>query len=798
MSNFDNFTESQMLSAKSGLARLLSGENIYVEHQPGAETAFFDLEERLLVLPAWINLGESVYDMLIAHEVSHALYTPGAKKWKDGILHIDSTPEYQQIAHGYLNIIEDARIEKLIKDKYPGLVRDFYTAYKILYDTDKFGNKSKLEDPNVKLPLIDRINLYYKLGIHAGATVKFNSPTEIDFMKRAGDTVSFDDVVNLAKEIYDYEKAQSQTAQSNGGSGSGKPQPGSKDPKDVKNLKINIKPGKNPNKGSPMGGGGGFHQNMEIDVYLDDEPSEGSSGGGGGVSIPLPGVGKSAPSKTGENELQPDNVDINDETDGEYKRRMQEEINKKIAEAKKKAMQDAMAGQQQQQSDPIKSLTNDAFTKAIKNLDKLKDGDTRVVYKDLVSTTQLDPATIIYSYKDFIADYTKMNIPRSHLTALLLAFRAQNKSYIAQLAQEFDRKKAAEAQRRIQISKTGILNMGKLHSYKYNEDIFKKSAIMRDGKNHGMIMVIDWSGSMTGCISDTLMQMLTLVEFCRKIRIPYEVYAFSDQDTKNGGEKKNRIVSPNSLRLIQFMSDKMTLKEYNESLMHLLHYCNVMKPKIPAMGNYPSNLNMGGTPLNSSIIAATRIINDFKKRTKAEIVNFMILTDGENTDSSFGNFNAKDIIVLRDRQSRNQISINVGRYINGRNCSTIALLNMLKKKCDCNTMGFYLVDKSYASGVIQSLGNVTAGSPEHSKLMDSFNNKKFAEVNTAGYDSYFIVPANDLTINSTPSYLNTKQKTVEEVGAEFAKHIIATKTNRIFLGRLVDVLSKHIAPPKNK
>jgi hypothetical protein len=82
--------------------------------------------------------------------------------------------------------------------------------------------------------------------------------------------------------------------------------------------------------------------------------------------------------------------------------------------------------------------------------------------------------------------------------------------------------------------------------------------------------------------------------------------------------------------------------------------------------------------------------------------------------------------------------------------------------------------------------------------MDSFNNKKFAEVNTAGYDSYFIVPANDLTINSTPSYLNTKQKTVEEVGAEFAKHIIATKTNRIFLGRLVDVLSKHIAPPKNK
>ncbi len=795
MNNFDSFTESQMLTSKSGLACLLAGENLYVEHVPSAVTASFDLEDRVLTLPAWTNLDETVYNMLIGHEVSHALYTPGFKKWKDAIVYID--PDNLEIAKDYLNVVEDARIERLIKDKYPGLIKDFYAAYKILYDSDKLGKKSMLEDPNIKLPLIDRINLKFKVGIHANVAVKFDSQEELDFVDRVENTVSFEDVVKVAKEIYDIEKAKSQTAQSNGGSGQGKPQPGSNNPADVKKLKINIKKGKNPFKGMKMpGSGGGFHQKMEMDVYLDDEPSEGSGSGGGGVSVPLPGM--SAGKNEGSNsapQLNPDEVDINDETDGEYKRRLQEEINKKIEEAKKQAIADATAAQQ---GNAPKSVTNDAFAKAIKNLDKLKDGDTRVVYKDLIHTNMMDPAKIVHSYKKFIEDYEAMKIPTSHLDQLMQNFRAQNKGYISQLAQEFERKKAADAQRRVQTSKTGIINMGKLHAYRYSEDIFKKSTVVRDGKNHGMIMVIDWSGSMQTCISDTLIQMLTLVEFCKKIRIPYEVYAFSDQNAQNSEEKKYRVVSPTSLRLIQFMSDKMTLAEYNDALKYLLHYANASKPKIPSIGSVPANLSLGGTPLNSSIIAATRIISDFKKRTKTQITNFMILTDGENTDPSFGNYQAKDILVLRDKQSRNQISINVGKYMYGNQCSTFCLLEMLKKKCDCNTMGFYLIDSSAGANVIQQISNHKIGTPEHTALMDSFTKNKYAEVHNAGYDSYFIVPSNNLTINNDPNYTKSKHKDTESVMKDFENYIRTTRTNRVFLGRLADVIAKYIAPPKNK
>merc|ERR1711991_580939 len=76
-------------------------------------------------------------------------------------------------------------------------------------------------------------------------------------------------------------------------------------------------------------------------------------------------------------------------------------------------------------------------------------------------------------------------------------------------------------------SKTGVLNTSKLHTYKYNDDIFKKVTVLPDGKNHGMIFILDWSGSMGTVLMDTVKQLLNLCWFCRKVQIPFEVYAFT-------------------------------------------------------------------------------------------------------------------------------------------------------------------------------------------------------------------------------------------------------------------------------
>ena len=59
---------------KGKLAKLLATENLLIEHR-NVETAQFDVVRRVLTLPVWNISSESVYDLLVSHEVGHALFT---------------------------------------------------------------------------------------------------------------------------------------------------------------------------------------------------------------------------------------------------------------------------------------------------------------------------------------------------------------------------------------------------------------------------------------------------------------------------------------------------------------------------------------------------------------------------------------------------------------------------------------------------------------------------------------------------------------------------------------------------
>ena len=94
---------------KGNLARLLATENLIVEHR-NTQTAMFDVDRRVLTLPNWDKASDTVFDMLVGHEVGHALFTPN-EDWRK----VADCPK------DFVNVIEDARIEKLMKRKYPGL-----------------------------------------------------------------------------------------------------------------------------------------------------------------------------------------------------------------------------------------------------------------------------------------------------------------------------------------------------------------------------------------------------------------------------------------------------------------------------------------------------------------------------------------------------------------------------------------------------------------------------------------------------------------------------------------------------
>jgi hypothetical protein len=179
---------SDIQQSKSILAKLLATENLTVEHR-SVPTASFDTHNRVLTLPIWEGTSNDVYDLLVGHEVGHAIYTP------------DLYGSDLNLPQAYLNVVEDARIEKLMKRKYPGLARAFYRGYSELNDKDFFEIDSI--DIN-ELKFIDKINLHFKLGtVHSGVFINF-TPEEQVFISKIANAETFDDVVNIVKELVEH------------------------------------------------------------------------------------------------------------------------------------------------------------------------------------------------------------------------------------------------------------------------------------------------------------------------------------------------------------------------------------------------------------------------------------------------------------------------------------------------------------------------------------------------------------------------------------------------------------------
>jgi len=86
-------------------------------------------------------------------------------------------------------------------------------------------------------------------------------------------------------------------------------------------------------------------------------------------------------------------------------------------------------------------------------------------------------------------------------------FKSDNKKTVMYLVKEFEMKKAATAYKRSSTAKTGTIDPLKLKDYKFSDDIFKRLTIIPDAKNHGMIMLLDWSGSMCDTIKQTTEQL---------------------------------------------------------------------------------------------------------------------------------------------------------------------------------------------------------------------------------------------------------------------------------------------------
>ena len=722
-------------AAQSQLAKLLASENITVRHDAKAQTAAFDVKNRVLILPIWRQMSKDLYDMLIIHEVGHALDTP-CDGWQDAIKKIasklngDATKGVSSIK-GFLNVVEDARIDKRQKRRYPGSRRNYVIGMKELIDNDFFGTKGR--DLNT-LSFIDRMNIFFKGGAMLG--IKF-APAEKAFLKRAEMAETWDEVVALTEDIYAYAKANKDLDQSLKSNDMGM---SDEDGDDYVEEDENWRSGDN----------GDWNEDDE-----EDDTEDGSS-------------------------AADDSDDEADETDGDGDGDSDDDSDD--ANADKSSKSDKNDGDKQETSasgdDNLpESETDKSWEEKRKQLNA--QNSPTYVYVTL-PTPNL--SRIVDDYKKVMADW------REHFSADVVAqsynkFKSEENAAISFMIKEFESRKAADVYQRTSIAKTGVIDTNKLHSYRYNDDIFRKLSVVAEGKNHGFVMFLDWSGSMDHRIKETIRQLASIALFCKRVQIPFEVYTFRtalDRDGDDAGfwNMKDSDVTLGNLKIRNILSSRMSTTELNFAFGVLLY----------AGGRIYSD-PMHATPLNSAVVVAPYIVENFRNQNKLQVVNTVFLTDGDS-DPVWGwskqrhDYNRNGYkFVLTDDKTKREYMIN-----NGSNMDvTSTLLSMLKDRTDCNLIGFFLADGRFGHLYSKWTGSDAFGVAfEKSKKLWEENN--FVGVSSAGYDQYFLVNASKLGDRRNTLNINSDMSKAR-IAKEFMKFSEKKTVNRVLLRNFIDLVA---------
>jgi len=793
---------STNLEAKNLLAKLMATEDITVEHDPSAQTAMFDMEKRVLTLPVWKNLSSDTLDLLIGHEVSHALHTPaGREPLTSACEYIDK--KHMNTAKDYLNVVEDARIERMIKTRFPGLRKSFVAGYRDLLERDLFGIK-KISDL-AELPLVDRINLQYKIGWLK--TIPFTAE-ELSLVQRVATTSSWDDVVKLSKEIYDLAKQQA------------------KDQKDKEEEKGD--------QGSPDGA------ESEDDTDEESVPTDGDDGEDSddveddSMSKPTDADDdsdeKSKDSKSGEESA--DNEDAEDSTEGG------DNITDSDGDAEDGDGEDG-EGEETASNKSEKTEKNteddDAPAPKSKTQSSVEDNLKNMIDKDAVMPVYADLPLIdegyVVSLKDMrqtLTDWMNKD-PRvaTLLPAVYASWKANHMNSVQSLATEFDRRKAADAHKRTAVAETGSIDPNRLHAYRIAEDIFLQNAYVKDGKNHGLMLVLDMSGSMAAQFHDTMIQLVTLAHFCRRVNIPFTFYGFTDRAKTVGNNKpsfKAGSFNGNQIntRLVTLLQDGMRTTEFAEvcsllllasataggglSVMHPTS--QVIKDKYSAYGPPVAWMTLDNTPTNGALLGMPQLMAEFKKNKRVEIMNLIVLTDGESSDdlsdhhAAYNSNNSRRRpIVWRDPKSKKTYKMSkeshYGSYVYalGRIEQSEVLLQIIRDRVGGNQICIHLTNKSEAKVLIPRHSPDPYDQVAVAAMMKKFVNEGWANMkNSHGYVEYIMINSQ---LTSTDEHLvltdvndiNDK-KAINHLRKTFTAKMAAGRANRPLLTRVAELISK--------
>ena len=709
---------------KSQLAKLLATEDIVVEHRR-VSTAQFNVHTRILILPLWEKASNYVYDMLVGHEVGHALFTPD----RDPPVHIP--PQF-------VNVVEDVRIEKLMKRKYMGIAKSFYKGDNELYEQDFFElDGEDITDFN----LADRANLYFKVGSFLPLAFSSAEKQIIDLIN-ACDTL--EDTLSAAEALYNFCKQKD-----------------------------------SPEK----------EQRAKEDALADIEF-----------------LGSDIISDATDN--------LSSILDADSSDAMEDRTVRNVDSSRDSVLDTSI---------DIEIQTADALDNKLRDLVN-SDGVENVYIE--VPKVNLD--TIVASNKEIheeIDQYWKfeerMWRERSkevggyldpgfeEVDAQFIKFKGDAQKEVSYLVKEFECRKSASAYARSSVSKTGILNTSILHQYKFNEDLFKKISVIPDGKNHGLVFILDWSGSMQGVLLDTLKQLYNLLWFCKKVQIPFEVYAFTNEWSRRTVDYNTGIINPIQLKphyeekegvfkiseefsLMNLFTSKVNGANLEHQMINIWRLgAAFLRKGDGVLYSWPARLLLSGTPLNEALISLHQLLPQFQKDNGVEKVQCIILSDGEAQQIPYHkqvqrHWESKPYLgcrnvnpntcFIRDRRVGKTYKIGYKWH----QFTDNLLINLKDNFPKVNFIGIrVLINRDVKQFIRMHEG-------EDEKNMIEWKRNRSFIIRNSGYDAYFALSASALAEDA--SFDVEEDATKAQIKKAFVKSLKTKKLNKKVLGEFIELV----------
>ena len=719
---------------KSQLAKLLATEDLMVEHKK-VSTASFNVHTRVLTLPMWERASNTVYDLLVGHEVGHALFTPD-ENWLEKV----------NIPQQFVNVVEDARIEKLMKRKYMGLSKTFFNGYKELNSEDFF----QIADEDIStFNLADKANLYFKIGNFISLDF---SPEEMEIIDLINSCETFGDVLIAAENLYKFCKKDQENLQK------------------VSNFDSHQQSGgsETPTNQSAESDDSSTEKDGESNESSQEQPGETDSYGG---------------TASGDQ-----STSANDDLEVQTASSLEDKIRDLVNED---SYENFYVEIPQVNLDTVIATNSDIHDEIDKSFYNQQLRQNEYAEERGISSCNI--------YEDSDLEFKK--------------FKNSTQKEVNYLVKEFECRKSADAYARASTSRTGVLDCSKLHTYKYNEDLFKKVTTLADGKNHGLVFVLDWSGSMSDVIIDTCKQLFNLVWFCKKVSIPFEVYAFTNEwrrgeydhetgsfsaaDTTPHYEKKpGLLVVDETFSMMNILTSKVSGNVLEKQMLNVWRLAYSFRHSYSCHYTYPPRLCLSGTPLNESLVSLHQIIPQFQKNNDLQKVHCVILTDGEagqltchkvvqrhweHEPRIASGYIPGGISFIRDRKMGSTYKIGFEYH----EFTDTLLTNLKDRFPHVNFIGIRILEGRYFNKFVGMYHNNHTNA--YDKIQREWRKVKSFKITNSGYDAYFGMSSATLAQDS--EFEVSEDATKTQIKSAFVKSLKTKKLNKKVLSEFISLVA---------